>query len=276
MNAKKTKLMLYLPTTALGLVCMLLQKQILIHGYDEKGLLIARNPAFWILWVLSLGFLSAVVWLLPKLGDAGTYRMNFPACMLSGGIMMAAGVLMALHGLSMLIWGGERLLALGGVVAGGAMGICGLFRLRGAHPLFWFDSAVCLYLIGQLMTNYRIWNADPQLQKYAFELLAEVSVMLFALHRARCAGGMMDRKRMVFWGFAGIFLCLVALADGQDPLFYLAGGLWCAGGMCELKRFKKRKKSPEPAPEEAAEAPEEIVEEVQVILPENPSESAEA
>ena len=250
MNAKKTKLMLYLPTTALGIVCMLLQRQILIHGYDEKGLMIASNPAFWALWVMSLGFLAAVVCLLPKLGDAGTYRMNFPPCLFSSSAMIAAGVLMALDGGLELVFGGNFLLALGAVIAGAAMFVCGLFRLRGAHPLCWFDGAVCLYLILHLMQHYRTWNADPQLQKYAFELLAGVAVMLFSLHRARCAGGMMDRKRMVFFGFVGMFLSMVALADGEDVLFYLACGLWCAGGMGELKRFKKRKKMPEPVSEE--------------------------
>lgn len=245
MNRKKLKLMLYLPTAVLGLGCMLLQKGILAGGYDEKGLLITGNPAFWGLWILTLGFLGAVVYLLPRLGDAGTYRMNFPACALSGGLMMAAGVVLAGSAVTGLLAGGKLLLVLGGVIAGCAMAVCGLFRLCGQRPVCWFDLAVCVYLILCLMERYRVWNADPRLQMYAFPLLARIAVMLFTLHRARMAEGMMDRRKLVFWGFAGIFLSLVALSDSGEGMFHLACGLWCAGGMCELKKFRKRKKMQE-------------------------------
>ena len=46
----------------------------------------------------------------------------------------------------------------------------------------------------------------------------------------------------MFTGFAGIFLCFVALAGSDSPMFYAASGLWCAGGMCELKRFRRKRR----------------------------------
>ena len=63
----------------------------------------------------------------------------------------------------------------------------------------------------------------------------------------------MDRNRLVFAGFLGMYFCIVALAGAGNPAFYAAEGLYCAGGMCELKRFRRRKR---PQPEEAA-APQE-------------------
>ena len=242
MNAKRTKLLLYLLTAVLGLCCLGLQTRLLAQGYDDKGLLVTRSLEFWLLWILTAGFLAAVLALLPRLGEAGTYRMNFPACKLSGTLMIVAGGLMAFSGMDELVPGANMLLPLANVVVGAVMALCGVCRVRGKRPVIWLDLAVCLFYGLHLMRCYRGWNASPHIQRYAFPLLAGVMVMLFSLHRARCAGGMMDRKRLVFTGFAGIFLCFVALAGSDSPMFYAASGLWCAGGMCELKRFRRKRR----------------------------------
>lgn len=264
MKAKRTKLLFYLLTTVLGLCCMGLQSRLLTEGYDEKGLLVTGSPAFILLWLLTLGFFAAVLALLPKLGDAGTYRKNFPACHFSGSVMMAAGGLMAFSALDELV-PGAGMLPFANVAAGAVMALCGVYRIRGRRPAFWLDLAVCLFYGLHLMRCYRGWNASPHIQRYAFPLLAGVMAMLFSLHRARCAGGMMDRKRLVFTGFAGIFLCLVALAGSDSPMFYAASGLWCAGGMCELRRFRRR-------PRFFTEPVEEQPEPETVLVPESTGE----
>ena len=258
MKAKRTKLLLYLLTTVLGLCGLGLQSRLLTQGYDDKGLLITSSLPVVLLWLLTLGFLAVVLALLPKLGDAGTYRMNFPACKLSGTVMIAAGILMACSAMDELVPGAGMLVPFATVAAGAAMALCGLCRIRGKRPVFWLDLAVCLFYGLHLMRCYRGWNASPHLQRYAFPLLAGVMAMLFSLHRARCAGGVMDRKRLVFTGFAGIFLCFVALAGSDSLLFYAASGLWCAGGMCELRRFRKKRRIPVEPGEEQPE-PETIL-----------------
>ena len=265
MNAKRTKLLLYLLTTVLGLCCLGLQNRLLTQGYDDKGLLVASSLPVVLLWVLTLGFLGVVLALLPKLGDAGTYRMNFPSCKLSGGVMMAAGSLMAFSAMDELV-PGAGMLPFANVAAGAVMALCGVYRIRGKRPSFWLDLAVCLFYGLHLMRCYRGWNASTHIQRYAFPLLAGVMAMLFSLHRARCAGGVMDRKRLVFTGFSGIFLSLVALTGSDSPMFYAATGLWCAGGMCELRRFRKKRRiftepveeQPEPEMEPVPESIEEM------------------
>lgn len=262
MNAKRTKVFLYLPTVLLGLCCMGLQNRLLTRGYDEKGLLVSQSMDFWLLWILSLGFFVVVLTMLPKLGDPGTYRMNFPACRMSGMAMMAAGGLMAISAMDELVPGVSLLQPLFHVAAGGVMVVCGLYRMKGKRPSFWLDLVVCVFYGLHLMRCYRGWNANPHLQRYAFPLLAGIAGMLFSLHRARCAGGMMDRKRLVFSGFAGIFLCMVALNGSDSPLFYAATGLWCAGGMCELKRFRRKRRVAEEPVEEQPETVPEPTEEI--------------
>ena len=252
MNSKSTKIFLYLPTMALGYGCMLLQDHILAHGYDEKGLLVTNNPAFWIQWIVTGVFLLTVLLLLPKLGEPGTYRMNFPKCAYSGGAMIAAGVLMAFCGINEMVPGAGVIIPLAGLAVSGVMVLCGLLRIMGRKPVWALDLLISMYYAAHLMKSYRTWNADPQLQRYAFQLLAGVAVMLFSLHRARCAQGLIDRRRLVFSGFAGIYLCFTAVSGAESPLFFAASALWCAGGMCELKRFRKKRKSAEIEPDVAS------------------------
>ena len=95
-----------------------------------------------------------------------------------------------------------------------------------------------MFYAWRLVNSYSGWNANPQVQRYAFHLLAAVAVLLFTLHRARLAGGWPEQKRLVFFGFAGIFLSIAAIPGAGDPLFFIASGLWCAGGMCDLKRLQ--------------------------------------
>lgn len=253
MNSKVTKVLLYLPTSGLGLLCLFLQNRLLEYGYDEKGLLIPGRLEFIFLWGLTGLFFLTVLGMLPMLGGQGNYRMNFPKCALSGGTLLGAGVAMGFCGLNMVVPGGNLLIPAGFFAGAVLMVLAGLCRLLGSRPPVWVDLLLCLLYGVHLMVSYRSWNANVHLQRYAFCLLAGIAAMLFALHRARCAGGIMDRRRLVLSGFAGIFLCFVAMAGAGDPMFYLATGLYCAGGMCELKRFPKTRRRPVIQPEEQQE-----------------------
>lgn len=242
-NVKKT--LFYIPTIALGLWCMSLQSGILAKGFDGKGLLVTPNANLTLLWGAAAVFLLAVLGLTRTLGGDGTYGENFPRCIPGGAAMIAAGCVMAFTGLNGLVPGGYLN---GGfaILAGFSMGICGVFRLLGKKPAFVFDLVAGLYYAVHLLNSYGDWNADPQVQRYAFQLLAGVAVMLFSVHRARCAGGMMDRKKLVFAGFMGMFLSLIAIPGSGSAGFFVASGLWCAGGMGNLGHLDKPK---EPAEE---------------------------
>ena len=238
MNSTVKKLLMYLPVTALGLWCAGLQNRILTTGFDEKGLLIPGNPDMLLLWGVTGVLALSVLCLLPRLGGNGCYEDNFPSCLLSGSVMVVSGLLMGFRGLNALVPG-----MLPGAVlsmaAGALMGLAGVMRMLGKNPTPWPDLGVGLYYAWWMLTSYGGWNADPHVQRYAFHLLAGAAVMLFTLHRARMAGGRMERRRLVFLGFLGIFLSLAAIPGAESPMLYLASGLWCAGGMCDLRRLEK-------------------------------------
>ena len=231
--------MLYLPTTLLGLAAMYLQSGILAEGFDEKGLLILENPALLALWGLTAAFLLAVLAILPGLGKGGTYAELFPRCTISGITMIAAGLCLGFVGVNQLV--PERMVyGLFTLAAAAAMALCGICRLLGRKPVLVLDLIIGLYFAANLLWSYSSWNANPQLQRYGLQLLAGVAAMLFCLHRGRCAAGVMDRKRLVYMGFAGIFLSFAAIPGAWSVTYYLASGLWCAGGMCDLHRIDEK------------------------------------
>lgn len=241
MKSTVKKLLLYIPTAALGLWCMGLQSRILVSGFDSKGLLITGNPELKLLWGVTVVFLLAALGLTRTLGGNGTYEENFSRCVLSGIVTIGAGCVMAFSGLNGLVPGAYLNGGLA-IAAGVCMGVCGVCRLIGKKPLFVFDFAIGLYYACNLLSSYSGWNSDPQVQEYAFRLLAGVAAMLFSLHRARCAGGFQDRKKLVFAGFAGIFLSFVAIPGSGSMGFFLASGLWCAGAMCDLRYLEVSEK----------------------------------
>lgn len=237
MNSTVKKMLLYAPAAALGLLCAMLQSRILSAGYDHKGLLLSGNPDLTLLWGITAGYLAAVVVLTLLLGGNGTYEENFPSCPLSGGVMIVGGLMLGFTGLNGLVPGMILNAALT-IGAGGLMVLCGVMRILGKNPTAWPDLLIGLYYAWWLMTSYGGWNANPHVQRYAFHLLAGAAVLLFTLHRARMAGGFPERKRLVFFGFAGILLSFAAIPGAGNGMFFLVSGLWCAGGMCDLQKWK--------------------------------------
>lgn len=245
MKSTVKKVLIYMPLSALGIWCALLQSRILASGFDEKGLLMADASGLMLQWALTGLALAGLLPVVFTLGAPGSYEDNFPRCVLSGTVTVCAGLLMGFSGVNGLVPGEELRSGLA-IGAGVLMVLCGAFRLAGRKPLFLADLLIGAYYAAHLLWSYRGWNADPQIQRYAFQLLAGVAVMLFTMHRARCAAGIMDRKRMVLLGLMGIFLCFPAIPGSDSVLFYLASGLWCAGAMADLGRLEK--------PETTAEA----------------------
>lgn len=236
MNAYWRKTLLYGLTTALGLWSLALQWNLMKNGLDEKGLLIPGQPAQMLLWGICLGFLAVTALALRGLGSGGTYEQAFPRCILSGGLMVLGGLVMAFSGLNILVPGsyGQAIAAL---VSGGAMVVCGIFRMMGRAEGAGPNLVVAAYYAWHLLSGYIAQPTNSQIYRFLFPILAGIAVLLFSLHRSRCATGFLERKGLVFWGFAGLYFTLLALSSGKDGGFYLASWLWCAGGMCDLIRL---------------------------------------
>lgn len=229
--------LLFLGLTGLcGIAAAVLRVLMLSKGLDEKGLLVSGNLYNIGLWVLSIGYLAALIALLRTTGGNGSFQDNFSGCRIRGGISIAAGALLTVHSLGQ-ITAGQMLVGVFGAVAGVCMAAAGLCRWQDKHPIPLPHILVCVFFIIRLVLSFQGWSADPQLQDYALQMLACVCLMLFSFHRASCDAGIINRRRTAFFGLAAVYFCLASLSDQTMPLFYFAAGAWTVGAGCTLEKL---------------------------------------
>ena len=272
MNNKIWKWVAASGAAALGLGMMALQKNILEEGFDASGLLLMDNPGLWILWAMTVVFLVGTAVLAWSLGEGGSFEEHFPPCLYSGMTGVIAGLVMIFSGISGLESG--LLMALCALAIGVCMVVGSICRCCGWKPDWWMDMVIFMGYTVILVLSYRSWNVAPALQTYAFPMLSLAAPMLFALHRARLPWGYPDRRRLIFFGLAGVYLSFPAMAGGQGVGFFFATAVWCAGALCELtKQYPAEPEDPDDLEnrEETWEDPEtveaeDVVDLVQEVL----------
>jgi len=267
MHTTRNKLFFFGSTLAAGLCSLGLHRYMMDSFLDSKGLLISGNLPGRLLILVGLLFAGALLWKLRGLGGDGTYADNFPKNTASGLLMIAAGVVLAAAapGLMQPAAPGAELVAWARLfeqltdaamtalpwLAAVSMAVLGLFRMKGRKPAPWFSGVVCLFYMMLLVTNYRLWSADPQLQDYAYQLLAGVLLMLCSFHRTCCDAGIIQRKKLVITGLLAAVCCMASISMPFQQQFYLASALWSAGCIC-LPAVLPPDPEPEPEPEEEA------------------------
>ena len=267
MHRSRNNLLIYGGTVLAGASSLALHRYMMTHCFDEKGLLISGNLPGWLMLAIGAAVVVGMTLLLRQLGGSGTYAENFPRDPVSGVLLIAAG--------AVLLWSASQPTAVvipGVQVAAGSwatamirftdrcreilpwaaavsMMVLGLYRLLGKRSPVCFSGAVCLNYMLTLVTDYRLWSADPQIQDYAYQLLAEVLLMLCAFHRTSCDGGILQRKKLIFTGLAAAVCSAASLSMDFNRPFFLASTLWALGCICSTAVLP-------PDPEEEAEEPE--------------------
>ena len=249
MHTLRNRILLFGGALAAGLASLGLHHYMTEFCIDGRGLLLEGNLPGKLLWVVGIAFLVLLTAVLRSIGGDGSYEDNFPACCLSGGLMLAAGAAMAwaVPGLALDVQSpvAEGMAAGIANVTGWAarylpwaaavcMAILGGFRMAGKRPWPIFSGVICLYYMLVLVTNYRLWSADPQIYDYAYQLLAEVLLMLCAFHRTCCDAQIIQRKKLLATGLCAAVCCTAALSGTFQWWFFLASGLWTAGSMCHV------------------------------------------
>ena len=264
MHTLRNRILLFGGTLAAGLLSLGLHRYMMEYCFDDKGLLLEGNLPEKLLWAVGIGFVALLVLVLRSIGGDGTYTDSFPPCYLSGGLMIAAGAAMVwaipglvltaqppvTDGLSLAVADftaqAVRYLPWAAAVS---MAVLGVYRMLGKRPWPIFGGIICLFYMLMLVTNYRLWSADPQLQDYAYQLLAGVLLMLCSFHRTCCDAGVIQRKKLLATGLGAAVCCMASLSGDFQWGFYLASGLWAAGSMCHVAVLP-------PDPEEDEEEPE--------------------
>lgn len=272
MHTLRNRILFFGPTALLGALSLGLHRYMMENCFDAKGLLIGGNLPGRLLWIVGIGFAVYLIAMLRTIGGEGSYADNFPRCVLSGALMLAAGVLLltAAPGLELdagavsepvsplaALMGGLNELAAAYLPYGAAAALAalGVFRILGKRPHFAVSGVVCLFYMLVLVSYYRRWSADPQLHDYAYQLLALVLLMLSSFHRVCCDAEIIQRRQLLFTGLSAAFCCVAALSGGFQRGFYLASGLWAAGSLCNVAVLppdpeEDKEENPETEPEE--------------------------
>lgn len=271
MHTLRNRMIFYGSALAAGFASLGLHRYMMANCFDDKGLLLTGNLPGVLLWVLGIGFFAAVVAMSTTVGGDGTYADNFPPCILSGLLMVAAAGVLAwsVPQLGLEAPGELGTLAAGPIpalrqlvqytmgacsawlpyAAAGSMAVLGILRMLGRKPLSLFGALICLFYILILVNNYQLWSADPKLYEYVYPLLAGIFLMLCSFHRTCCDAGVIERKKLIVTGLAAFVCCTGALSQDFMPGFFAASGLWALGSICTVSQLP-----PDPEEEEATPA----------------------
>ena len=227
-------------TLIAGLAGLGLRLWLFLGGIDEKGLLAENHPAGILALILTALFLVVLALWVRPLTPVDKYQKLFPARPLAGIGCAAAAVGILYVDIRDLITRQDTITVITlivGVVAAAALVLLGICRWKGKRPSFWLRAVVTVYFMLHLVSQYRLWSAESQLQVYFFPLMASVFLMLTAYHGAVLDSEKNSSRRFyVFTSQAALFFCFLSLQGTSWP-FYLTMGLWLACDLCSLKPY---------------------------------------
>lgn len=209
----------------------------LFTSVDSKGLLDAGHPGHWLSWVISLVTMAALALGTRNLRQAPKYSFNFPASLVSALGRWAAAAVILVSSVAALVSDADLLakltatLGLGSAIALGFLGWC---RKTGKRPTMLLHSLICVYLMLQLVSMYRLWSANSQVQTYCFSLLSIVSVMLSVYYGAAFDTKTTSRRAHAMTHLAAVYFSVSALPHCADPLFFIAMAIWMVTDLCSL------------------------------------------
>ncbi len=112
------------------------------------------------------------------------------------------------------------------ILSGPALLLCAWCRLKGKRPVWLCWAMVTAHLILLLVSGYREWSRQTELNAYAYQLLACVSLMLSAYHQAAADAGVGNLKEYLIFSLMSVALCPIAMIGSPYWLFYLCFWLY--------------------------------------------------
>lgn len=214
-------------------------------GTDEKGLLVSGHWAVIALGILTLAVAAGLFLLTKPIQGPQRYQDCFPVSWVSaaGAILAALGILVTtVSGIGSATDTIELVIRVLGFVSVAALAVVAVCRLTGAKPVFPCHAVVCVYFALRMVSQYRHWSADPQLQDYCFYLFAYGALMLAAYQQAAFDAGMGSHRALWVLNLASVYLCFLALYGCQDALLLFTAGIWAFTNLTALKAKPRRQR----------------------------------
>ena len=203
---------------ALGLICLFIRQWLLQTGADDKGLLTAGHPGI----LISLLILAIALFVLClALRQQQVYRFRNSALSIVSMVFFAIGYGSAAW--KLLANRAQTLSVIAGIL-GILSTICALciavalFRKVKLHPFVFCPFAIFLMLF--LICRYQQWSSEPELQRYLFQLLSVITLMVSAYHRAALEADKKGARVYLLVSRAAVFFCIAALPGSvYGPLY---------------------------------------------------------
>lgn len=206
-------------------------------GGDESAFLPVGSWSDVLSWVMV-----AVAVVISGLGilnlkKKNKYLYNFPRSNLAAIGMLLAGLGFCITSAVDLYAGADDVSltsAILGFPAAISLWVLAYGRMKGRRFPLVLHGIICLYLMLHLVSHYRLWSSYPQLQSYAFELMAIVFVMLACYHRAAFDADQGKCRAYTFFTLLALFFCVAALPGCENPAFFLGCAAWMYFTPCKL------------------------------------------
>jgi hypothetical protein len=232
-------------TLAAGMLGLILRIWLKRTGTDGEGLLLPNHPAQILIYVLTALFLVYNLLCVRPLNAIKRYSDLFPEKWIPGigCFFAAAGILTVIFRertmrsdlvTAVCLWLG--------ILSAICMIVLAVYRFRRRRPPCYFHVIITLFLMTHLISQYRLWSSDPQIQNYAFSLLSSVCIMLSNFYSAAFDANEGQRRPHAFFHLASVYFCLVSLPYCEDPLFYFSMALWMFTDLCNLTPMPRRKR----------------------------------
>lgn len=215
-----------------GIVVMALRFWLLNAGVDDRGLLVTGHLGYALSYILCLG-LPVSLWI--ALGNKKR-QLHFAPNVLSAVGFFAQAIGFGFAAWTLLSYTTLAMRSVAGVF-GIAAAICalvaGIYAIRGyrTHPLFFCPGT--LFFACFLFCRYQQWSAEPELQRYVFQLAAAVLSMFALYQRSALGADMGSSKQYLLWSRSAVLLCLGAIPGSQLPLLWLCMAIFFGLDRCE-------------------------------------------
>ena len=195
---------------------------------DEKNLIPLGHPLAIALWLVAAAALVLTVMAVKGMNEEELQENPLGNLGFLGCISLAVGMALTVMADGFSLSGLEMIRDVLGLLGAAAMVVAAVQKKQG-HPTFFLLSAVvCVFFAVHMVSCYRGWSSNPQLQDYVFTLFSCISLMLFAYQHAACAADCGSPRLLLAFGLLSVFSCLVCLSGTADTLLYAAGGIWAA------------------------------------------------
>lgn len=210
-----------------GSIGLLLRVGLLRYAVDEKQLVNHSHIGNILPLVLTGVLLALAILAAVKQPKARRCTADISPAACGGCCVGALGF--AVTAVQLLSSGGPVLATVSGIVgilAALTLAFAAYSRLKGQKLHFLLSTVVVIFLMLLPVQLYQSWSAESQFNRYFFQLMASVCLLLWFYHRAALDADAGSWRVFTLVRYGAVFFCLAAVPGSAYPFFYLTAGVW--------------------------------------------------